>query len=266
MNRNIKLLCGALAVVATAQASANITFYESEGFRGRAFTTGRAIDDFRKAGFNDAASSVIVGGGRWEACEDSRYGGKCVLLREGNYDSLKRLGVNNRLSSVRKVSTSSRDDYYAPEPQPTADYEYRRRSNERVYEVPVRSAHAVLGPQEERCWVEREQVRDRGSPSAGGAVVGAIIGGVLGHQIGSGNGKDLATAGGVVAGAAVGANAGRSNGDRYDRDVRRCEAAPSGPPDYWDVTYNYRGVEHRVQMSEQPGRTILVNRNGEPRQ
>jgi hypothetical protein len=31
------------------------------------------------------------------------------------------------------------------------------------------------------------------------------------------------------------------------------------------VTYLFRGVEHRAQMTSPPGRTITVNRNGEPR-
>ena len=32
-----------------------------------------------------------------------------------------------------------------------------------------------------------------------------------------------------------------------------------------DVTYNFRGYEHHVQTTSPPGRTILVNRQGEPR-
>jgi hypothetical protein len=31
------------------------------------------------------------------------------------------------------------------------------------------------------------------------------------------------------------------------------------------VTYNFNGVEHRVQMSSPPGPTIGVNGDGEPR-
>jgi hypothetical protein len=50
-----------------------------------------------------------------------------------------------------------------------------------------------------------------------------------------------------------------------DRDVRRCETTASAKPAYWDVVYNYRGVDHHVQMSAAPGPTIAVNRNGEPR-
>jgi uncharacterized protein YcfJ len=52
----------------------------------------------------------------------------------------------------------------------------------------------------------------------------------------------------------------------YSQDVQRCTNVSSGAnPDYWDVTYNFRGVEHRVQLSTPPGRTIAVNGNGEPR-
>jgi hypothetical protein len=39
-----------------------------------------------------------------------------------------------------------------------------------------------------------------------------------------------------------------------------------GGPAYWDVTYNFRGQEHRVQMSAPPGTTVTVNELGEPRQ
>ena len=87
---------------------------------------------------------------------------------------------------------------------------------------------------------------------------------MLGHQVGGGRGRDIATAGGAIAGAAIGSNQG--GGSTYDRNLRRCETTASTTPAYWDVTYNYRGVEHSVQMSYPPGRTIAVNMNGEPRE
>ena len=101
-----------------------------------------------------------------------------------------------------------------------------------------------------------------------GAIFGAVIGGILGHQVGGGRGQDIATAGGAVAGAAIGANAGRdgSGGYSYSQNVRRCaEVSNQSRPNYWDVTYNFRGQEHRIQMLSQPGRTVTVNRAGEPR-
>ncbi|HZF16379.1 MAG TPA: beta/gamma crystallin-related protein [Steroidobacteraceae bacterium] len=257
--------CG-LALAMQAAEATQITFYEGEGFRGRAFTTDRRVENFKDFGFNDRASSVVVDSGRWEVCEDSRYTGHCVLLRPGAYDSLSGMGVNNRVTSVRLVSDDGRRDYAdAPPPRPYADYEWRRRPNERVYQAHVTSVRAVMGPEERHCWVDREQVRERGNPNVGGAIAGAIIGGVIGHQIGSGSGRDIATVGGAVVGGAVGSNVNRDH-DRYTRDIRRCETSYDGPPDYWDVTYDYHGVEHYVQMTDPPGNTILVNRDGEPRQ
>lgn len=263
MNNVKRIAVGLCAVLAGAQAMAEITFYEGEDFRGRAFTTDKQLSDFRRTDLNDRASSVIVDDGRWEVCEDSDFRGKCVILREGNYDSLKRMGVNNKLSSARRISSDRRyDDYYEPEPLPAATYEYRRRPNERVYEARVTSVRAVMGEPEHRCWVEREEVERRGGPSVAGGIIGGVIGGVLGHQIG--NGKDIATAGGAVAGAAVGANVNRGRNEDT-RDVERCETV-DGTPQYWDVRYEFRGVEHRAQMSAPPGRTLYVNSDGEPRQ
>lgn len=259
------LLAAALALLLGAQAVAQITFYEDKDFHGRAFTTKGKEADLRREGFNDRASSVIVDRDLWEVCEDPGYKGRCVLLREGSYDSLKRMGINNEISSARRVSKG--DDYegYRPEPLPAPTYEYRQRPDEKVYEADVASVRAVMGEAERQCWVERERVKDKGGRNVGGAIVGGVIGGVIGHQIGSGTGQDIATAGGAVAGAAIGSEAGR--GKVRERDVRRCESVEDeDSPAYWDVTYDFRGVRHHVQMSSPPGRTIYVNEKGEPRQ
>ena len=99
-------------------------------------------------------------------------------------------------------------------PPPVAAYEYRRRPSERIYDAQVTSVHAVVGPPNQRCWVEREHTND---PNVGGAVVGAILGGVLGHQVGSGRGNDVATAAGAVGGAVAGnqIEKNRNGGEAY---------------------------------------------------
>ena len=99
-----------------------------------------------------------------------------------------------------------------------------------------------------------------------GAIAGALLGGIIGHQIGGGFGKDIATLGGVAAGAAVGANVGRDGQAVATQDVRRCESVPGqARTAYWDVTYRFRGQDHRLQMTRPPGATVTVNRQGEPR-
>lgn len=263
MRFKMRTLLGVAAVGLATQASAQVTFYEGDGFGGRTFSIDRAVPNFEPLGFNDRARSAIVEHGRWQVCEDARFEGRCVILRPGSYDSLAGMGMSTRISSVRPAGPNAR--YDTPEPLAAApSYQYYHRPNERLYEAPVTSVHAVVGPPEQRCWVERQQGYESNA-NVPGAIVGAVIGGVLGHQVGGGRGRDVATAGGAVAGAAIGANVGRS-GVSYDRDVQRCTNVSSNSrPDYWDVTYNFRGVEHRVQLNAPPGPTIAVNSSGEPR-
>lgn len=262
---------GALALATAAiatQATAQVTFYEREGFAGRSFTTQRQVGNFERYGFNDRASSVVVLGNRWEVCEDVRFSGRCVVLRRGRYPSLAAMGLDDRVSSVRVVDRNARIDENRYAPAPAAVYDARRRDNERLYEARVTSVHAVVGRPEQRCWVEQQPVaQERSGANVPAAIAGALIGGILGHQVGGGRGKDIATAGGAVAGAAVGANIGRDGGQpAATQDVQRCASAPSqARPDYWDVTYEFRGLEHRVQMTRPPGPTVTVNGQGEPR-
>lgn len=250
-------------------ATVQITFYEREGFQGRSFTTRDQIDNFGRFGFNDSASSVVVVGEPREVCEDAAFRGRCVVLRPGRYSSLSEIGLNERISSVRIVGANTRieDNRYIP--PPAGFYNYQRRDDERLYEARVTSVRAVVGTPEQRCWIEREQVaQDQGNANVPAAIAGAIIGGILGHQVGGGRGKDVATAGGAIAGAAVGANIGRDNNGQpvYTQDVQRCTNVPrQARADYWDVTYNFRGQEYRMQMTTPPGPTVTVNGQGEPR-
>jgi len=276
MNLQLKYALSAAALLLTTQAmAAQITFYEGEGFRGRAFTTtSRGIEDFRGSPLNDRASSVIVESGQWEVCDGPRFEGRCVLLKPGNYDSLSRLRMNDRISSVRRADTRrAYDQHFVPEPMTEQVYEYRQRPGERLYEARVIDVRAVS--RDERCWVERERVSDDRTRAqennVGAKVAGAIVGGIIGHQIGKGG--TAITAGGAVAGGAVASRLAHDKDVRDERDddihttrdVRHCEADLRGPPDYWDVTYLYGNVEHHVQMESRPGRTVWVNSRGEPR-
>jgi uncharacterized protein YcfJ len=261
-----KTLIAVAAGLLTCSAWAQITFYENDGFRGRAFTTSKPVRNFSTFGFNDRASSVVVESGRWDVCENSNFGGACVVLRRGSYASLGDMGLNDQLSSTRPSNIRNANAPDAPAPMREPDYAWRRRANEAIFSAPVTSARAVMGAPNERCWVEREQVSSSNEPNAGRALLGAVLGGVIGHQIGGGTGKDLATVGGAVAGGVLGARSGNGGSEDGTRDVRRCAATPNAAPAYWDVGYSFRGVQHQVQMASAPGATVTVNRDGEPRQ
>jgi len=277
MNTALRCTLWILAGTFAAQAAAQITFYEREGFEGRSFSAQEPVGNFERFGFNDRASSVVVMRDAWEVCENAGFEGRCMILRPGRYPSLAAMGLNDRISSVRAVQSNARyDDHrYAPAPQvvaaapPAVAYDYRRRNNERLYEARVTSVRAVVGPSEQRCWIERKNVvQDRGDVNVPAVIIGAVAGGILGHQVGGGRGKDIATAGGAVAGAAAGASIGRdsSGHEMYVQDVQRCASVPShARPDYWDVTYDFRGREYRMQMTAPPGQTVMVNKQGEPR-
>lgn len=273
MKLRLKIAMAATAVAAAAiatQAAAQVTVYENDNYQGRSFTTERQINNFQRIGFNDSASSVIVFNNLWEVCEDIRFEGRCVVLRPGRYPSLNAMGIYDRVSSIRMVNTSRRvdDNSYAP-PPPLPVYDNRRRNGETLYEANISSVRAVVGPPTQRCWIEREQiVQNNGGSNAPAVVAGALLGGILGHQFGGGTGKDLATAGGAIAGATLGSNIGSNNNGQVvvSQNVQRCTTVPNqSQADYWDVTYIFRGQEHRIQMATPPGRTITVNRMGEPR-
>src|SRR5882672_1673567 len=123
MNAILRYTLAVATAAIAAQATAQIVFYEREGFEGRSFTTEKQIGNFERYGFNDRASSVIVLRDRWEACEDVRFHGRCIVLRPGRYPSLAAMGLNNRVSSVRTVGGNARiDDHrYAPPPVPVYD-------------------------------------------------------------------------------------------------------------------------------------------------
>jgi Beta/Gamma crystallin len=138
------LALAALAL-ATQAAAQQITFYENEGYSGRALNARNEVRNFKDSGFNDVASSVVVSGSRWEVCQHANFGGYCAVLRPGNYPSLSATGLDNSISSARPISDYERQDEPGLRPAPPLARQdsYRRdqergyeRGNERGYERP----------------------------------------------------------------------------------------------------------------------------------
>jgi hypothetical protein len=227
----LSTLLGLAGILVAAQAAAQVTFYEEQGFRGRSLTTEGTIWNLDRYGFNDRAESAVISGGRWEACEDARFEGRCVILEPGSYPSLGQVGLDHRISSIRPAD-ETRIGYEAPPPYVVAapDVVVARPDDGR-YEARVISVRAVLGGPGQQCWVEKQQIGPLELP-------GAIIGGTI----------DLLS------------------GRQSTEYIQRCRTVPSGArPEYWDVTYEFHGIQHHAQLSAPPGETIAVYSNGEPR-
>jgi hypothetical protein len=114
MKRILKpLMIGILAATAGSALADSITFYQSDNYGGRNFTTDQPVPNFARTGFNDRVNSAVVHDGRWEICVDADFGGSCGILAPGAYPNLG--AYAGRISSVRPVegqySNNRRDDH-----------------------------------------------------------------------------------------------------------------------------------------------------------
>ena len=228
----LRAALAAFIPLVASQAMAQIVLYEREGFRGRSVVISGEMRNLDRRGLGDKAASIVVERGRWEVCELPRFQGKCAVLRRGNYESLRGSGLEWNISSLRPAREGRRYDL---EPQASAgnEYQFRRRASERTQEVPITQVRAIMGPPNQRCWVERQAVQPA---DPGAAVAGALIAGILGYQAAP-----------------------------PTQTVQKCQTV-QGRPDHYEVSYNFRGSVRTVQMAAPPaGNTIIVNQRGEPR-
>lgn len=103
---------GALAMA--AQAAAQVTFYEHNGFRGASITIDRPTGNLDRYGFAHRASSAVVAGEAWQFCEGAGFGGRCVVLQPGRYDTLALM--NDSIASARPVGAGVGPGYAPPVP------------------------------------------------------------------------------------------------------------------------------------------------------
>ncbi len=260
-----------------ARRNPQVAMYASAEFD-QAAATLRQAEDLAANGlrYNDAHQLAVLANQRAAAAQDVarlRSEQAALVAQRTATDARIQADVTQRQAAAAQLQAAEAqrqaDQAQRLAAAAPAAYDYRRRENEPLYEAPVTSVRAVVGPPQQRCWVERQVVDTAGTSGINvpGAVVGGVVGGILGHQIGSGRGQDLATGIGAAGGAVLGANVGRdAPGTVYTQDVQRCvNVSTAASLDYWDVTYNFRGYEHHVQTTSPPGRTILVNGQGEPR-
>ena len=76
MSPSLKTLLTLALAAVTTQASAQITLYEHENFKGRPLVADRSINDLSRADYGNRASSAVVVGEPWEVCDQSEYRGQ----------------------------------------------------------------------------------------------------------------------------------------------------------------------------------------------
>jgi hypothetical protein len=111
----------ALCALASVAGAADLTLYSDGDFQGRPLNV---VIDLRQLGslnFNDRASSVVVEKGAWVLCSDEDFGGKCVTLEPGRYGSLKDLGLDDTVTSVRHRDAVSPGVFSDAQPAPAGN-------------------------------------------------------------------------------------------------------------------------------------------------
>ena len=105
----MKRLLAAAAVLATfthAAFAGELTLFSDSNFRGQRVTIDRDAANLGDFDFNDRASSVVVGSGRWLLCEHANFGGRCAEFGPGEYRELP--GFNDAISSARQIDRGGR--------------------------------------------------------------------------------------------------------------------------------------------------------------
>lgn len=108
-----------LAFAGAAQAAVTeLVIYKQQNFKGASQTVKGEVNVL-EGGFADAAQSLVVKGGFWEACTGDRFKGECRAFAPGEYPSLDPM-FHQRITSVRFLGNDPK----------IARYETRREARE----------------------------------------------------------------------------------------------------------------------------------------
>jgi len=98
-------VAGALALTTADALAGRITLYERPGFQGDRVATIATMPNVERSDLDDAAASVIVDNGTWQACTQANFRGTCAELEPGQYGNLD-AQLNGAVRSVREIADS----------------------------------------------------------------------------------------------------------------------------------------------------------------
>ena len=97
----------AAAGLASTAGAADLTLYTDDGFQGRPLNVVIDLRQLASMNFNDRASSLVIEKDAWVLCSEEDFNGTCVTLEPGRYASLKELGLEDKITSVRRRDAAS---------------------------------------------------------------------------------------------------------------------------------------------------------------
>jgi hypothetical protein len=101
--KKLSLLCAiAIGMLTSAAGAADLTLYTDGDFAGRPLNV---VIDMRQLGsmnFDKRASSLVIEKDAWVVCTGEDFTGSCKTLEPGRYPSLRELGLDDAITSVRR--------------------------------------------------------------------------------------------------------------------------------------------------------------------
>ena len=107
MNSKIAAWVLAAGILPSMGGAADLVLYAEGGFQGRPVNVVIDMRQLASLNFNDRASSVVIEKDTWVLCSDEDFAGTCVTLEPGRYSSLKEMGLEDTVTSVRRRDPAS---------------------------------------------------------------------------------------------------------------------------------------------------------------
>lgn len=92
----------AAALLSASAGAADLLLYAGDDYQGRQLAVVIDEKDLGVLNFDKRASSAIVQNGTWILCSGDDYSGDCITLAPGRYASLRALGLDKAVTSVRR--------------------------------------------------------------------------------------------------------------------------------------------------------------------
>lgn len=91
------------APAAPAQG-ARVILFDNNDFRGESLAVSGMNGELSRSGFDNAAASMIVEGGRWLFCTEAYFRGDCKVIGPGRYRALRDIGLDRTIASLRPAA------------------------------------------------------------------------------------------------------------------------------------------------------------------